>query len=78
MPTYEMPTYRPTGKGIATGLTIHMYDNQTFVCFDDGTSWPFKDGYRLMSELGSMLADMHKESKAHERSLVAQEQLTGV
>jgi hypothetical protein len=29
-----------------------MYDNQTFVCFDDGTSWPFKDGYRLMAELG--------------------------
>ncbi len=36
MPTYEMPTYRPTGKGIATGLTIHMYDNQTFCASTTG------------------------------------------
>lgn len=72
MPNYEMPTYRSTGKGIATRLEIHMYDDQTFVRFDNGPSWPFKDGYRLMAELGNMLADMHKESKAHERSLVAQ------
>lgn len=36
MPTYEMPTYRLTGKGIATGLTIHMYDNQTFCASTTG------------------------------------------